>query len=592
MTRFGFAWFAVISGVLLTYGPKSTHAQCVAPGEVLLNEIVYSPKDSAFIEIWGAPGTDLSCLKLVAANGGTDGLTCTASTVFTFTAEHVIGDSGYFVLATADGTGVDVVTTKADLQDGPDGLYLSVQGTDETIDSLAYGGAMDGCDNPVKEGLMPAPSHAKGESLAREPDHVDTNDNGADWRTCSTPSPGAENTCPQPQLCEGSPEEIVVSEVRVGAQGEEFVELLGPPELSLDCYLIRTRNGGTKGDQCLAEQDTKLTGNALDTNGRLVVNTLDLQKGPDGVEVVFLSDTLGEVFVTGLVWKAPLTACSGAMGAKLAAPVPPDGQSVSLCGTSGNDSKDYVVTDATPLAENLCPTACGGPTADVVINEFQTATAADAFIELYGPVGTALRCMKIVHYNGGQGATSCDPVKTIPLSGTIDDSGYFLIVPPAGSLVELADMVDAGADLQDGPDAVALYYVTNDGTEILMDSVTYGDALPVCPFAEGDPAKKPGQKKSLTRCKGADTDNNLADMAVCSAPSPKAATSCGCSGGSLPPGGGSGSVSEPGGCASQPWLPARLGLWWGWVCVWVVTVGLWRRMRRQPGQTHKGQGGS
>lgn len=91
--------------------------------------------------------------------------------------------------------------------------------------------------------------------------------------------------------------------------------------------------------------------------------------------------------------------------------------------------------------------------------------------------------------------------------------------------------------------------MSNDGTETLLDSVTYGDALPVCPFAEGEPAKKPGQKKSLTRCKGADTDNNLADFAVCSVPSPKAVTTCGCSGGVLPPGGGAGDVSEPGGCA-------------------------------------------
>ncbi|NUN13168.1 MAG: hypothetical protein HUU55_05980 [Myxococcales bacterium] len=550
MARFGIVWSAVMTPMLLVCWTTPSQAQCAADSGVLLNEIVYTPKEGTFIELWGAPGTDLSCLKLMSANGGSDGLTCTVATVFTFTAEHVIGDSGYFVLATTDGTGVDVVTTKADLQDGPDGLYLAVQNTDEVIDSIAYGGAMDGCDVPVKEGLTPAVGHAKGESLARIPDHTDTNDNGVDWKTCNTPTPGTANTCLVPKLCEGTPENLTITEVRVGAQGEEFVELSGPPGLMLDCYLIRTRNGGTKGDQCLAEQDTKLTDKALDGDGRVVIDGLDLQKGPDGVEVVFLSETAGEVFVAGLVWKAPLTGCSGPMGAKQAVLVPPDGQSVSLCGSSGNDSKDYTITDATPAAANLCPTACGGPEeANVVINEFQTATAADAFIELYGPPKTALRCLKLVHYNGGQGGTSCDVVKTIGLSGTIGDTGYFLIAPPGGTLVESADLVDAGADLQDGPDAVALYYVSNDGTETLLDSVTYGDALPVCPFAEGEPAKKPGQKKSLTRCKGADTDNNLADFAVCSVPSPKAVTTCGCSGGVLPPGGGAGDVSEPGGCA-------------------------------------------
>ena len=146
------AFRVAVLGTALVAGSAVATAQapsCPAPGEVLLNEISYRPSSSAFIELWGPPGTSLECLELVQANGGPEGTKCDASKVYVFEAGDVIGPDGYFVLATASGEGVDVVTPKANLQDGPDGVWLRRVDDEVVVDAVAWGAKLDACEVPV-----------------------------------------------------------------------------------------------------------------------------------------------------------------------------------------------------------------------------------------------------------------------------------------------------------------------------------------------------------------------------------------------------------------------------------------------------------
>ncbi len=720
--------------VALVAGSAVAAAQapsCPAPGEVLLNEISYRPSSSAFIELWGPPGTSLECLELVQANGGPDGTKCDASTVYVFTAADVIGADGYFVLATASGAGVDVITPKANLQDGPDGVWLRRVDDDVVIDAVAWGAKLDACEVPVAEGPGAAPEHEPGQSIARMPDHTDTNDSAADWVACASPTPGAPNECPAPPTCDGFPDPLSISEVQVQPNGSEFVELAGPPGLPLDCYAVRGIEGGNAGEECTPEKQVLLAGSALDDQGLATVH-LDLESsGVYGVQVVYLRTGGDPEPVAGLRWGGDYASCPWPVGSN-AVELPEAGSSLSRCGQSGDDAVDYVVTAPTPGAPNACdggpapvqgcegghladvaisevkfqpngsefielkgppqfdlrcyrlhgleggkagetctpekeislddealdangygvfsldlettgaygvelvfvradgtvqsvdalfwgakPDACPAPVAvhepvalpasdkslsrcwqtgddtvdfvetdptrgianacpagepptpvvcteppaeHPVINEIQTSVGEQAFIELYGPPGTPLDCYRLVAFNGTTNAAKCDEYARVVLDGhAIGDDGYFVVAPAGGTREDVADLLDDGADLQDGPDAVALVFERDDGQVDVVDSLVYGRALPVCAGAgvgEGDAAAAPGKGRALTRCQGADSDDNAADFRVCSTPTPGAPTGCACAGGSgsepAPP-----TAAGGGGCVSRP--PSLLG---------------------------------
>jgi len=155
------------------------------PNGLVINEIFYdasgSDSDSGelFIEICGPAGLDLSCYRLSAVNGA-DGDEYRSRYL-----EGNIPSDGYFVLAQAEQDYADMVSSFADLQNGPDSLIL-YRGT-EIADAVGYGSF--GEPAHFKGEGDPAPDASGGNSITRDGAHSDSGDNSEDFSE-SSPTPG------------------------------------------------------------------------------------------------------------------------------------------------------------------------------------------------------------------------------------------------------------------------------------------------------------------------------------------------------------------------------------------------------------------
>ena len=159
-----------------------------APTGMKISEILPNaegPDYDVFIELAGPPGASLAGLTLEAINGK-DGASYGQLTLGgTFDA------GGYFVIAHPAARSeiadvADVLSTFADLQNGPDNLRL--RWGDTTLDALGYGG-FDAFDHFEGEG-SPAAEPGAGESLGRLGALQDTDDNAVDFAVSATPNPG------------------------------------------------------------------------------------------------------------------------------------------------------------------------------------------------------------------------------------------------------------------------------------------------------------------------------------------------------------------------------------------------------------------
>jgi len=155
---------------------------------VVINEVLYDAvggDTEVWLELYGPANTVVDGLTLVGINGA-DGKAYTSIPL-----SGQLDANGYFLIAHPDSGvagGANIVTTKVDFQNGPDSIQLRFG--DEVIDALAYGdfsGAVF-----AGEGTA-AVDTAAGESLARNADGVDTDDNGADFTATVSPTPGAAN---------------------------------------------------------------------------------------------------------------------------------------------------------------------------------------------------------------------------------------------------------------------------------------------------------------------------------------------------------------------------------------------------------------
>ncbi len=160
-----------------------------AQPDVVLNEILYDNTgddhpDSLFTELYGSAGTSLSGWSLVGI--------CSSSVVYyTVDLSGEIPASGYFVLR-----GVDWLNAGG--PQGDDCAGVELRHGDDVKDRVCYGFcAPDHVCNG--EGGTKAPdSYPAGGisySIARCPDHEDTDNNAADWEI-ALPTPGQSNQCP------------------------------------------------------------------------------------------------------------------------------------------------------------------------------------------------------------------------------------------------------------------------------------------------------------------------------------------------------------------------------------------------------------
>lgn len=164
-------------------------------GDVMINELLYDGEGgdstSVFIELYGEAGASLDGYTLVGVNGNDS----EEYKPISLDGQSIPPD-GYFVITHPDATGdaaanTDFSDTNADYQNGDDSIVL--KRGDTAVDMLGYG------DTPNETFFTfetaPAADVSAGNSLARIPDHNDTDDNSADFTECATPTPGAENLC-------------------------------------------------------------------------------------------------------------------------------------------------------------------------------------------------------------------------------------------------------------------------------------------------------------------------------------------------------------------------------------------------------------
>jgi|GEM_PF-2852281 len=166
------------------------------PATVLISELVFdspgSPDNDAFVELWGPAGTDLTGFSVVGVDGN-DGKDYNAISL----TGRQIGADGFFVIAHPNAVGTtltegDLLSTKIDVQNGPDSLQLRWGAT--KVDALAYGTfAVD--DFPAGEGTPALKTTTPGHSLARSEDESDTDNNVVDFHE-RTATPGVANVVP------------------------------------------------------------------------------------------------------------------------------------------------------------------------------------------------------------------------------------------------------------------------------------------------------------------------------------------------------------------------------------------------------------
>jgi hypothetical protein len=164
----------------------------------LISEVFYdavgSDDGKSFVELYGAPGTDLTGLVVEGINGSGGAVTHSIALSGSIPAD------GFFVLADglADGTTlvpeVDLIGS-FDFQNGPDSIVL--RSGDGVLDAVGYGVFAAG-DVFAGEG-SPAPGAPAGASVARVFADVDGGDNAADFAVLATPTPGTGDLAPVPE---------------------------------------------------------------------------------------------------------------------------------------------------------------------------------------------------------------------------------------------------------------------------------------------------------------------------------------------------------------------------------------------------------
>lgn len=164
----------------------------VTPGiarALWISEVLYDAEGSdagrGFVELFGAPGTDLTDFVIEGVNGSNGAVTPSVALAGS------IDPDGFFVVASESGGTTEVpnadLLRSFDFQNGPDSIVLR-DPDGAVLDALGYGSFGAG-DVFAGEGA-PAPDPPAGSSLARLFADLDTDDNSVDFVALETPTPG------------------------------------------------------------------------------------------------------------------------------------------------------------------------------------------------------------------------------------------------------------------------------------------------------------------------------------------------------------------------------------------------------------------
>jgi hypothetical protein len=220
--------------------------------------------------------------------------------------------------------------------------------------------------------------------------------------------------------------------------------------------------------------------------------------------------------------------CSNVVCDSVPASVCVDGQTLEIFSAPGScQAGDCVYPSASSECAYGCDSgACQTP-AGFVISEvlYDTAGYPDtgSFVEIHGPADASVDGLTLVGVNGNASAD----YTAVSLSGHLDSEGLFVVAYPGADAAAVADQLDQGVDLQNGPDSVQLRYDTQ-----VLDALAYGsfDSGSVA-AGEGTPTADTDVGESLQRdAQFTDTDDNAVDFML-AAPTPGTpyvdTTSCG-----------------------------------------------------------------
>ena len=303
-------------------------------------------------------------------------------------------------------------------------------------------------------------------------------------------TPGAENMCeaPPPPL-----PDVLISEVRIdqtGDDNDEYFELYGPADTSLDGLTYLVLGDGTGGSGVI-EAVADLGGQAIPASGYFVAaeSTFTLGTANLTADLNFEnSDNVTHLLVYGFTgangddldadddgvldvmpWEAELDRIALVEEENPPAgteyhygppSVGPDGSYVPghafVCDAAWVVGLFEAGLDDTPGAANQCETP-PPPLPDVIINELDSDTPSTdilEFVELYdgGTGNTALDGLVVVFYNG----SSDTSYAAYDLDGYTTDAGGYFLLGNAG-VTAAPGIVFASNGLQNGADAVAVH---------------------------------------------------------------------------------------------------------------------------------------
>ena len=158
----------------------------------LLYDVSGPDRGLVFMELYGAPGSNLNGLEIEGINGTNGSIYKRVSLT------GVIPPDGVFVIGDDDGNGASLVpnvdlVADIDMQNAPDSVVL--RDASGILDALGYGDFSTAVF--AGEGT-PAADVAAGWSLARRYPWLDTNDNGEDFLALEVPTPGLVPASPVP----------------------------------------------------------------------------------------------------------------------------------------------------------------------------------------------------------------------------------------------------------------------------------------------------------------------------------------------------------------------------------------------------------
>jgi hypothetical protein len=177
------SWGGLVAALYLGFTPGAGSALVISE---LFYDAVGADDGLSFVELYGAPGTNLEGLSVEGVNGSNGALTHSLALA------GAVPDDGIFVLADGQAGGASLVpgadlVLDFDFQNGPDSVVL--RSGEVVLDALGYGAF--GPDEFFAGLGNPAPDAPAGSSLARRFADLNSGDNLADFAVLAAPTPGS-----------------------------------------------------------------------------------------------------------------------------------------------------------------------------------------------------------------------------------------------------------------------------------------------------------------------------------------------------------------------------------------------------------------